>query len=122
MAKYSTGELDTIFSALADPTRRAILDQLIQGKKTVGEVAEPFDYKLPTISRHIRVLEQAGLLTRERQGRLHYLTLNAVPFQQAIIYLIRYRAFWQEALQSLDGYLKQQASEVESDDRSDSPT
>jgi DNA-binding transcriptional ArsR family regulator len=121
MAKYSTGELDMVFSALADPTRRAILDQLIQGEKTVGEVAEPFDYKLPTISRHIRVLEQAGLLTRKRQGRLHYLSLNAVPIQQAVIYLIRYRAFWQEALQLLDDYLMQQASEEESDDQSDSP-
>lgn len=121
MAKYSTGELDMIFSALADPTRRAILDQLIQGEKTVGEVAEPFGYKLPTISRHIRVLEQAGLLTRKRQGRLHYLSLNAVPIRQAVIYLIRYRAFWQEALQLLDDYLKQQAPEDESDGQSDSP-
>ena len=121
MAKYSTDELDVIFSALADPTRRAILDQLIQGEKTVGKVAEPFDYKLPTISRHIRVLERAGLLTRKRQGRTHYLTLNAVPIQQALIYLIRYRVFWHEAFQLLDDYLKQEISEDESDAQSDSP-
>jgi len=119
MAKYSTDELDTVCSALADPTRRAILDQLIQGEKTVGEVAEPFDYKLPTISRHIRVLEQAGLLTRKRQGRLHYLALNAMPIQQAVIYLIRYRALWQEVFQLLDDYLKQQAPEDKSDDQPD---
>ena len=122
MAKDSLTELDAIFSALADPTRRAMLEQLRQGEKTVGEVAEPFDFALPTISRHIRVLEKAGLLTRKRQGRLHYLTLNAVPIQKASTYLTHYQAFWEETFGLLDNYLKQQTHEDEEDDPTESST
>jgi len=108
MAKYPTRELDTVFSALSDPTRRAILEHLIQGEQTVSQLAEPFESALPTISKHIKVLEEAGLVTRQVEGRTHYLHLEAIPLREALDYLARYRRFWQETFSQLDKFLEQQ--------------
>lgn len=104
MAKYTN--LDSTFSALADPTRRAILEHLMDGKKSVSDVASPFDFTLPTISRHIKVLEKANLVTREIDGRTHYLSLNVGQLKQAVEYLEQYRDFWTGTFDKLDAFLR----------------
>ena len=83
MVNYYPHLLDTTFSALADPTRRAILEQLARGESSVTKLARPFDVSLPAISRHLRVLEQAGLLTREKDGRLRRCSLATDPLKEA---------------------------------------
>jgi DNA-binding transcriptional ArsR family regulator len=104
MAKYK--ELDSTFAALADPTRRAIMENLMEGKKSVTDIAKPFHFALPTISRHISVLEKANLVTREIDGRTHYLSLNARQLRQAVEYLEQYREFWTETFDQLDAFLR----------------
>lgn len=115
MVKYQQS-LDTIFSALADPTRRAILERLAGGEATVTEVAEPFDMSLPAVSKHVRVLENAGLIVRERDGRTHHLRLAAVSLKRANDWLADYRRFWEAQFDNLSEYLQ----EGESDDRAES--
>jgi len=104
--------LDAVFSALSDPTRRRILARLSKGPASVGEIAEPFAMSLPAISKHLRVLEQAGLLRRERDGRVHHISLDARPLEPAGRFIERYRAFWDRTLEELALYL-----EEEDDDR-----
>ena len=104
MAKYT--KLDSTFAALADPTRRAIMERLIDGKKSVSDIAKPFDFALPTISRHISVLERANLVTREIEGRTHYLSLNASQLKTAVEYLEQYRDFWSDTFNRLDDFLR----------------
>ncbi|MCU4159014.1 metalloregulator ArsR/SmtB family transcription factor [Acidiphilium sp. AL] len=99
--------LDTTFAALADPTRRAILSRLALGETTVGELAEPFSISLPAISRHLRVLEAASLITRERSGQHRRCRLNADALREARDWLEHYRRFWTEAFDRLDEHLKQ---------------
>lgn len=106
MVKYSSHDLDHIFSALSDPTRRAILAKLSHGEATVSELAAPFEMSLPAISKHLRVLERAGLLTRERDGRIHRCSFNGDPVKAAADWLERYNAFWQSRLNALDSYLQ----------------
>ncbi len=93
MVKYSS-RLDSTFSALADPTRRAILGRLARGETTVTELAEPFKISLPAISRHLRVLEDAGLLERRKQGRFHRLRLAPAQLEDAAKWLAFYQRFW----------------------------
>jgi DNA-binding transcriptional ArsR family regulator len=112
MVNSSAAGLDATFAALADPTRRAILARLALGEATVGELARPFAVSLPAISKHLRVLEEAGLLARERQGRVHRCRLAATPLQEAVGWLLAYRRFWEGTLDSLAAYL---ASEADSD-------
>lgn len=100
------GHLDTTFAALADPTRRAILARLSSGGASVTEIAEPFDMSLPAVSKHLRVLERAGMLARTRDGRVHRLRLVADPMQEAAEWIARYREFWEGALDSLADYLE----------------
>ncbi len=107
MVKYSTEQLDQVFGALADPTRRAILDRLSRGEATVSQVAEPFGTSLPAISRHIKVLEDARLVVRRRDGRIHHLSLAASPLEEAVRWLERYRGFWEAQLDSLEKFLKE---------------
>lgn len=83
MAKYGTAALDQTFAALADPTRRAIVRRLARGEATVGELAGPFDMSLPAVSKHLKVLEGAGLVARRREGRLHHLRLVPRPLEAA---------------------------------------
>jgi DNA-binding transcriptional ArsR family regulator len=91
----SSSALDSVFGALADPTRRAIVARLARGEATVGELARPFDVSLPAISKHLRVLEGAGLLAREKRGRVHRLRLLARPMHDAAEWIRRYAAFWE---------------------------
>jgi DNA-binding transcriptional ArsR family regulator len=102
MVKHSSDTLDIVFSALADPTRRAILDKLAHGELSVSELAEPHDMSLPAISKHIRILESAGLISREKDGRIHRLQLDTKPMKDAIAWLERYRRFWESKFAALD--------------------
>jgi DNA-binding transcriptional ArsR family regulator len=107
--------LDQIFAALADPTRRAILARLAQGDATVGELADPFQISLPAISRHLRVLEQAALIVRERDGQHRRCRLRGDALAAASEWLDFYRRFWTGAFDRLDAHLKQQSEKGEPD-------
>jgi DNA-binding transcriptional ArsR family regulator len=98
--------LSVIFSALADPTRRAILARLSEGDATVTELAEPFDISLPAISRHLKVLERAGLISRARTAQRRTSSLQAAPLKEATDWMDRYRRFWDESLTKLDAHLR----------------
>src|ERR1700681_2852610 len=100
-------DLNATFSALADPTRRGMLARLARGESTVGELARPFDVSLPAISRHLRVLEAASLIVRERRGRHRVCRLNARAMAGASQWLDFYRRFWNESFDRLDKHLKQ---------------
>jgi DNA-binding transcriptional ArsR family regulator len=105
MVNYKSPQLDTTFSALADPTRRAIVQRLAAGAATVKELARPFSISLPAISKHLRILEQAGLLKRQKEGRVHHCQLNPVPLQEAQDWLTWYQQFWERQFDSLERYL-----------------
>ncbi len=113
MVKYST-TLNTTFAALADPTRRAILARLAQGSASVTELAAPFKISLPAISKHLRVLEQAGLLAREKEGRIHRCRLVVKPMKDAVEWLAHYERFWEQQFASLADYLEESAQEESS--------
>ncbi|WP_433302254.1 ArsR/SmtB family transcription factor [Actinoplanes sp. CA-030573] len=102
----ATDQLSVVFGALADPTRRAILARLADGPATVNEIAEPFDLTLPAISKHLKVLERAGLISRGRQAQWRPCTLEAEPLREASDFLGRYRQFWEESFDKLDSHLK----------------
>ena len=97
--------LDHTFAALADPTRRAILARLATGEATVTELARPFEISLPAISRHLKVLERAGLISRGREAQWRPRTLEAEPLKDAADWLDQYRRFWDESLDRLEEYL-----------------
>lgn len=99
--------LDATFAALADPTRRAILARLAQGEASVTELGKPFALSQPAISRHLRVLERAGLITQGRRAQLRPRTLEGAPLKQAVDWLERYRSFWDESFERLDGFLEE---------------
>ena len=98
--------LDTTFAALADPTRRAILARLAEGEVSVTELAAPFEMSLPAISKHLKVLERAGLIIRGRDAQWRPCRLNAQPLQEAAAYIEKYRQFWEDSFDRLDDYLK----------------
>ena len=97
--------LSTSFAALADPTRRAILERLAQGDATVGELAEPVRMTMPAISKHLSVLERAGLITKSRDGQRRNCRITATPLKNATSWLNEYRRHWEANLESLDAYL-----------------
>jgi DNA-binding transcriptional ArsR family regulator len=103
--------LDVLFAALSDPTRRGMLARLAQGEASVGELAAPYGISLPAVSKHIRVLEQAGLLQRTRIGRVHRCRLNAEALRPIGDWIEQYRSFWEVRLDRLDEYLKQAPAE-----------
>ena len=107
MVKYETGPLDRTFAALADPTRRRILANLAEGERCVTDLAKPHQMSLPAVSKHLRVLEKAGLIRRHRDGRVHRLKLDAAPMQGAQQWIEEYRRFWEESLDRLEEYLKE---------------
>jgi DNA-binding transcriptional ArsR family regulator len=107
MVKYKSDSLNEIFGALADPTRRAILARLALGEITVGELAEPFEMSLPAVSKHLNVLEAAGLVQREKQGRLRRCQLDGRPLEAAAGWIEDYQRFWEAQLDSLARYLEQ---------------
>lgn len=102
--------LSTTYAALADPTRRAILARLAAGEATVGELAEPFAMSLPAVSKHLKVLERAGLIARRRKAQWRPCRLEAGPLKDAAQWLEHYRRFWDDSLDRLDDYLAQQQS------------
>jgi DNA-binding transcriptional ArsR family regulator len=97
--------LSTTFAALADPTRRAILARLTTGEASVTELAEPFEISMPAVSKHLRVLERAGLITRGREAQWRPCRLKAKPLEEATEWLERYRQFWEARFQRLDALL-----------------
>ena len=101
----SADPLSQTFAALADPTRRAILARLCSGEATVSELAEPFDMSLPAVSKHLKVLERAGLVARSREAQWRPCRLDATPLKDAAGWLERYRQFWEQSLDRLQDYL-----------------
>src|SRR5690242_11827490 len=99
--------LSTTFAALADPTRRAILARLRSGECSVGELAEPVEMSMPAVSKHLRVLERAGLVTQRREAQWRRCRLEAGPLRDVADWTERYRQLWEERLGRLDGYVKQ---------------
>ena len=107
MVKYSSATLDRTFAALADPTRRRILAHLARGNRRVTDLARPHAMSLPAVSKHLRVLERAGLLRRRRYGRVHEMKLDAKPLRKAAQWVEEYRKFWESSLDRLADYLEQ---------------
>ena len=102
----SPDHLDTTFAALADPTRRAILARLVSGEAAVTELAAPFEMSLPAISKHLKVLERAGLIARGREAQWRPCRLEAAPLKRAADWLEHYRRFWDQSLDRLEDYLR----------------
>jgi DNA-binding transcriptional ArsR family regulator len=103
----SPDRLSLTFSALADPTRRAILGRLSRGGASVTELAGPFDMSLPAISKHLRVLERSGLIARGRKAQWRPCRLKAKPMKEAVDWLEHYRRFWEQSFDRLDHYLRE---------------
>jgi DNA-binding transcriptional ArsR family regulator len=107
MVKYSARLLDRTFAALADPTRRRLLEHLSRGDRCVTDLARPCAMSLPAVSKHLRVLESAGLIRRRRDGRVHRMHLEAAPMKQATQWMAEYRRFWEGSLDRLEEYLQE---------------
>ena len=103
----ATDRLSTTFAALADPTRRAILARLASGERSVTELAEPFQMSMPAVSKHLRVLERAGLIARSRDAQWRPCRLDARPLKEVANWAERYRTIWEARLDRLDEYLQQ---------------
>jgi DNA-binding transcriptional ArsR family regulator len=102
----ATDQLSTTFAALADPTRRAILARLATGECSVTELAEPFDMSMPAVSKHLRVLERAGLIARGRDAQWRPCRLDARPLKEVAEWAERYRAMWEQRFDRLEAYLE----------------
>lgn len=103
----ATDQLSTTFAALADPTRRAILARLALGERSVTELAEPFEMSMPAVSKHLRVLERAGLIARGRDAQWRPCRLEAAPLKEVADWAERYRAIWEQRLDRLEHYLQE---------------
>ena len=110
-------ELSTTFAALADPTRRAILARLAGGEATVNELAEPFDMSLPAVSKHLKVLQRAGLIEQGRQAQWRPCRLHPEPLREVADWIEQYRHTWEERFDRLDEYLKQLQRKETTDDQ-----
>jgi len=108
----SVDHLNAVFGALADPTRRAILARLTEGDATVAELAAPFAISQPAVSRHLKVLEQAGLISRRRRATARLSHLEAEPLREATAWLARYREYWDERYERLDALMAELTSDV----------
>ena len=115
----SPDSLSTTFSALADPTRRAILARLVWGEASVTELAEPFEMSLPAVSKHLKVLEHAGLITRGRAAQWRPCRLAAGPLKDAADWLEHYRRFWEQSFDRLGDYLDELQGKEKSDGQED---
>lgn len=111
MVKLNEAQLDHTFAALADPTRRAIVRALSDGERRVTDLARPFAMSLPAVSKHLGVLERAGLIERRKVGREQRCALRAKPMAQATDWLERYRVFWEGQLDSLAAFVEQKHQE-----------
>ena len=107
MVQQQPDPLSTTFAALADPTRRAILARLSRGECSVTELAEPFDMSMPAVSKHLRVLERAGLIVRGREAQWRPCRLEAAPLKEVAEWAERYRAIWEQRLDRLETYLQE---------------
>ncbi|MBY0576927.1 MAG: metalloregulator ArsR/SmtB family transcription factor [Gallionellaceae bacterium] len=103
----SPDRLSATFAALADPTRRAILARLASGETSVAELAAPFEISAPAVTKHLKVLEKAGLISRSRQAQWRPCHLEAAPLQEAAGFIEQYRQFWEQSFDRLDAYLKE---------------
>ena len=112
----ATDVLDRTFSALADPTRRAIVERLADGEASVTELAEPFTMSLPAVSKHLKVLEKAGLISRGRRAQWRPCRLEPEPLKEASDWLQEYRRLWEERLDRLDEYLQTLQGKEQHDD------
>ena len=112
-SELATDQLSTTFAALADPTRRAILARLASGESSVTRLAEPFDMSLPAISKHLKVLERAGLIARGREAQWRPCRLEAGPLKDASKWIEHYRRFWEQSLDRLEVYLREVQKEPE---------
>ena len=110
-----TDLLSNTFAALADPTRRSILERLVSGEASVTELAEPFEMSLPAVSKHLKVLERAGLISRSREAQWRPCRLQAAPLKDVDEWVERYRSFWEESFDRLDEYLFQLQEEEKTD-------
>ena len=99
--------LDLVFAALSDATRRGLLSRLIEGEATVGTLAEPLQMSLPAVSKHLRVLEDAGLLKRRIEGRTHYISANPKPLREAVNWIERHRQMWEGSFDRLAALVEQ---------------
>jgi DNA-binding transcriptional ArsR family regulator len=108
-----TDQLSTVFAALADPTRRAILARLAGGELTVKELAEPFAMSLPAVSKHLKVLQRAGLIEQGREAQWRPCRLQAAPLREAAGWVEQYRQYWEQSFDRLDEYLKQLQEETD---------
>lgn len=115
----STDRLSVTLAALADPTRRAILAQLRQGEASVTELAQPFGMSLPAISKHLKVLERAGLIVKSRSAQWRPCQIKAEPLKEVADWLEQYRQFWEESFDRLDDYLQQLQAEENQQDTED---
>ena len=120
MVKFQTDPLSATFGALADPTRRAILARLAQGDAQVGELAEPFEMSLPAVSKHLGVLESAGLIVRAPEGRVRRCTLKPEQLRAAADWIEFYRRFWEEQFDALADYLEQDTTDPKQSRKGDS--
>ena len=108
-----TDQLSTTFAALADPTRRAILARLLSGERSVSELAEPFDMSMPAVSKHLRVLERAGLIARRKEAQWRRCRIDAGPLKEVSSWAEHYRHVWEQRLDRLDQYLLNMKSQEE---------
>jgi len=113
MVKYQAETLNKTFQALADPTRRAILARLAEGRLSVTELAEPFTVSLPAVMKHLRVLEDAGLIMREKEGRVSRCRMSVGPLQHAAEWIASYERFWTKQCDALSRYLEKTGEDKE---------
>jgi len=122
MVNDSSEQLNTVFLALADPTRRAILEHLAHGEASGTELARPFSISAPAVSKHLRVLEHADLILHRKEGRTHRFRLAASPMKDAASWLEQYRHFWEAQFDSLETYLLTTSQEEQDTDDTSSPS
>jgi len=112
MVNYSAGRLDTVFGALADPTRRTVIARLRDGERSIGELAEPFAMSLPGFIKHLRILEDAGLIVRSKTGRVVSCQLKGGALKAAMDWLERHEEFWNTRLDRLDAFLENKENQA----------
>jgi DNA-binding transcriptional ArsR family regulator len=122
LSETESTSLSATFAALADPSRRAILERLSSGEATAGELAQPLQMSWPAVTKHLRVLEKAGLLHRRREGRHHVLTLESEPMKKADAWIATYRRFWEGGLDALADYLERGVSKSDQSTRNEPNT
>jgi DNA-binding transcriptional ArsR family regulator len=116
-----TDQLSSVFAALADPTRRALLQRLTEGDASVAELADPFDMSQPAISKHLKVLESAGLISRNRIATARYSHLEARPLKEATEWMQNYKSFWNEGFDKLDTALADYMASLATEERTTDP-